>query len=105
MGFSTSHSESGEGARGIKTAVDRCLDWLTRAEPGTAPVKWRLTMSFKESDLEAAENEGMRRSGDLFEKPVKRGPGRPRKHPLPPPPIEDETEMVVEMDNMADEDD
>lgn len=90
MSFSTSHTESGEGARGIKTAVERCLDWLQRAEPGNAPVRWRLTMSFKESDLDAAENEGMRRSGDLFEKPVKRGPGRPRKQPLIAAPVVEE---------------
>jgi hypothetical protein len=36
MPFTTSHCESGEGAKGVKAAVDRTLDWLKTAEPGNA---------------------------------------------------------------------
>lgn len=67
MPFTTSHTESGEGNRGLKAAVERTLEWLKEAEPGTAVVKWRVTMSFKESDEAGAENEGARRSGELFD--------------------------------------
>jgi hypothetical protein len=67
MPYTTSHSESGEGLRGIKAALDRSLDWLKTSEPGNAVVRWRITMSFKETDEDAADNEGMRRSGKLFD--------------------------------------
>ena len=77
MPFTTSHTESGEGTRGIKAALDRTLDWLKAAEPGNAPVRWRITASFKETDEQGAENEGARRSGELFETGK---PKRGRKH-------------------------
>jgi hypothetical protein len=65
MPFTTSHCESGEGARGVKAALDRTLEWLKAAEPGNAPVRWRITMSFKETDDQNADNEGARRTGKL----------------------------------------
>lgn len=65
MAFTTSHTESGEGTRGIKTALERSLDWLKEAEPGKAAVRWRLTISFKEAEADGADNESARRSAKL----------------------------------------
>jgi hypothetical protein len=84
MPFTTSHTESGEGPRALPEALDRALDWLRSAEPGNSPVRWRITVSFKETNGENVDNEGARRSGKLpfDDPPKKRGRNSKKTTPL-----------------------